>query len=157
MFDVPRPTDRQIAEQLRDRLVALSWWRGVLSAFPGGVVSVATASRVLGVSRQRIERLIDEGRLPLIEGMPGGNLHDRFIPIDALHAAPTMLDTGRPLVVQGRRADGSAIYRRSVPHDNHWAERVGLGPQNEPTDKISSYSWEPPTRRVAVRVSPPTA
>lgn len=134
--------------------MALSWWRGVMAAFPGGVIQVSTASRVLGVSRQRIERLIEDGRIPLIEGMPGGNLHDRFVPLDALLAAPTMLDSGRPLVAQGRHADGAPIYRRSVPHDNPWAERMGLGPKNDPTDKISSYSWEPVSRRVAVRINP---
>lgn len=99
---------RDVAYELRDRLRRLGWWRKVNLAYPGGVVPVGTAARILGVSLQRVDKLNLQGRLTIIDGMPGGNRQDRFVPIDELYDAPTKLEQGRPWVTT---TDGPRICR----------------------------------------------
>ena len=65
-------------------------------AHPGGLVNIATAARILAVSRTRMHKLVRLKQLPVIEGMPNGGPTDRFIPIDALIGAPSPAHTGRP-------------------------------------------------------------
>lgn len=82
--------------QVRQRLAALSWLRGVMTQHPGGIVPVPTACRVLGVSSKRMRDLIAEGKVPVVEGMPGGGERDRFVPIDSLINLPIAANRGRP-------------------------------------------------------------
>lgn len=89
--------DRNEIARLTHRMQALAWWRVVMTTFPGGVVPIDTASRILGVTRSRVYQLIKDGRLPLVEGMPGGTKPDKFIPLDALIASPTAAYMGRPV------------------------------------------------------------
>lgn len=80
-----------IAYQLRHRLEALAWLlqHGISHVHP------ATAARVLGVSKSRIQALVARGRLRIVEGFPGSSERDRYIPVCDLAAAPTALDVGR--------------------------------------------------------------
>jgi hypothetical protein len=91
-----------VARMLQHRLRAFAWWAGIMHKYPRGVVSVGVAGRILGVSKSRMNQLIEQGRLPLIDDMPGGKPTDRFIPIEALLGAPTPLDMGRS---KGHAAD----------------------------------------------------
>ena len=63
---------------------------------PYGIVPIPTASRILGVSVKRVHGMIAEGRLSVIDDMPGGNDRDRFIPFDQLLDAPFAMTRGRP-------------------------------------------------------------
>lgn len=72
----------------------IGWWRAVMMRWPGGLLPIGAAAKVLGVSSERVRVLVAEGRLPC-EVMPGGGRLDRFVPVDALLGAPTMLETGR--------------------------------------------------------------
>ena len=80
-----------VAYQLRHRLEALAWLmkNGISHVHP------ATAARVLGVSKSRIQALVARGRLRIVEGFPGSSERDRYIPVCDLAAAPTALDVGR--------------------------------------------------------------
>lgn len=40
--------------------------------------------------------LIDQDRLTLVEGMPGGNERDKFIPLEDLLDAPFAMTRGKP-------------------------------------------------------------
>ena len=82
--------------QLRNRHAALAWWLQVHQRYPLGVVSIPTAARVLGVTRNRIRTLIEEKRFTVIAGMPNGSSYDQFIPIAELVAAPFEANRGRP-------------------------------------------------------------
>lgn len=84
-----------IAHRLRNRLRALAWLAKIDAEYPGGVVPVATAARVLGCRRQNVERLIADGKLRLVQGMPGGSPRDKFVPVVDLYTAPTGLEAGR--------------------------------------------------------------
>lgn len=61
-----------------------------------GIVPIPTAARVLGVTPQRVRSLIRQGRLTLINGMPGGIRNDQFIPVKELINAPFAMTRGRP-------------------------------------------------------------
>ena len=83
-------------KQISQRHTALAWWARVHSAYPLGVVPIPTAARILAVTPTRIHTLIKEGRLTVVEGMPGGNERDRFIPIVDLFDAPFAMTRGKP-------------------------------------------------------------
>lgn len=85
----------RIAHRLRNRLRALAWLARVDAEYPGGVVPITTAARVLGCRRQNVERLIADGKLRLVHGMPGGGPRDKFVPVADLYTAPTGLEAGR--------------------------------------------------------------
>lgn len=89
-------TRKQALDQIRTHRAAVRWWLEVRERFPAGVVPIATASRVLSVSPRRIRSLIEEGRIRVIEGMPGGTDRDRFVPLVDLVDAPFTLNRGRP-------------------------------------------------------------
>lgn len=83
-----------IAEVLAHRLRSFAAFRDMLQAFPGGLVPVATAARMLGVSRQRLSTLIAQGRVPVL-ALPTGSDADQLVPVDCLIGMPTPLDSGR--------------------------------------------------------------
>ncbi|MBO6740630.1 MAG: hypothetical protein JJ916_12315 [Phycisphaerales bacterium] len=90
-------TDKsEYVKQLNQRHAALAWWSRVQQEHPWGVVPIPTAARILAVSTRRVHELVKEGRFQLIEGMPGGNERDRFIPIADLLDAPFRMTRGRP-------------------------------------------------------------
>ncbi len=82
--------------QLKQRHSSIAWWLRTMRDYPGGVVPIPTAARMLSVSPNRVRQLISEGRLTIIDGMPGGNERDRFIPVDELVDAPFAMTRGRP-------------------------------------------------------------
>lgn len=82
--------------QLKQRHKSISWWIRVHRDHPNGIVPIPTAARMLSVSTNRVRALIEEGRLSVIDGMPGGNNRDRFIPIEQLIDAPFAMTRGRP-------------------------------------------------------------
>jgi len=82
--------------QLKQRHNSIAWWVRMMRDHPSGVVPIPTAARMLSVTPNRIRALIDEGRLSVIEGLPGGNGRDRFIPVDQLIDAPFAMTRGRP-------------------------------------------------------------
>jgi len=81
---------------LKQRHSALAWWMRTMREHPNGFVPLPTAARILGVTTNRVRALVDEGRLPVVSGMPGGNERDRFIPVDDLIDAPFSMARGRP-------------------------------------------------------------
>lgn len=83
--------DRRLARLLQHRIDCAAWWREQLQQHPGGLVTISTAARMLGVSRERVLYLIRRGRLPVVQGCPTEHRLDRFVPVDALLAAPTPL------------------------------------------------------------------
>lgn len=101
-----------IAHRLRNRLRALAWWASVDAEYPGGVVPVSTAARVLGCRRQNVERLIADGKLRLVQGMPGGGPRDKFVPVADLFTAPTGLEAGR---AWSRDIGTGAMVREPTP------------------------------------------
>ncbi|MGH7242926.1 MAG: hypothetical protein ACREJD_05860 [Phycisphaerales bacterium] len=131
---------------LRHRLRFASWWRGVSTLYPGGVVTFYVARRMLGISLQRLNELVEQGRIPEIA--PPAELQDmgRWVPFDSLLGAPTLLESGRP--VRRRRMEGQAA--REGPNVNPWGsvvdptttERVfGENPEGSPK-KVTKYRWE---------------
>lgn len=82
--------------QVRQHRQSLAWWFRASAAFPGGLVPLPTAARMLGVSPRRVRALVDEGRIRLIDGMPGGSDRDRFVPVVDLIDGPFVLDRGQP-------------------------------------------------------------
>lgn len=83
-------------KQVRQHRAALAWWVRVHHEHPLGIVPIPTAARILGVTGGRIRDLIAEGRLRLVEGMPGGSDRDKFVPVLDLIDGPFVLDRGRP-------------------------------------------------------------
>lgn len=88
-----------------------------MTVFPGGVVPTGTAARLLGISRRRMNEIIRLGRVPLIEGMPGGSKRDRFVPVDALIGLATALEPGTT-PRWGRSPRWS--FHCGQPTRNHW-------------------------------------
>ncbi len=86
----------QYIRQLKQRHSSIAWWVRSMRDYPNGVVPIPTAARMLSVSTNRVRQLIDEGRITVLEGMPGGNDRDRFIPVDQLIDAPFAMTRGRP-------------------------------------------------------------
>ena len=86
----------QYIRQLKQRHSSIAWWVRMMRDHPYGVVPIPTAARMLSVTPNRIRALIDEGRLSIVEGMPGSNNRDRFIPVDQLIDAPFAMTRGRP-------------------------------------------------------------
>jgi hypothetical protein len=82
--------------QLKQRHNALAWWARVSKNHPLGVVPVSTAARILHVTPNRVRQLIKNGRIRVLDDMPGGSSHDRFIPIEDLLDAPFAMTRGRP-------------------------------------------------------------
>lgn len=82
--------------QLKQRHSSIAWWVRVHREYPNGIVPIPTAARMLSVSTQRVRALIADGRLSVVDGMPGGNERDRFIPLDQLIDAPFAMTRGRP-------------------------------------------------------------
>lgn len=80
-----------IAIMLHRRLASIAWLvsRGVSHVHTG------TAARVLGVSKSRIAALIAQGKLRVVDGMPGGSPKDRYVAVAELAAAPTPMQAGR--------------------------------------------------------------
>lgn len=83
-------------KQLNQRHASLAWWARVHKDYPLGVVPIPTAARILSVTPTRIHTLIKEQRLSVVEGMPGGNERDRFIPLIDLFDAPYAMTRGKP-------------------------------------------------------------
>lgn len=83
-------------KQLNQRHASLAWWARMREQYPMGLIPVTTAARVLGVTHRRVYALIEEGRLRLVDDMPGGNDRDRFIPFTDLLDAPYGMTRGRP-------------------------------------------------------------
>jgi len=114
----------------------LAWWRGVMHTYPGGVVTLAVAARILGVSRQWVVVLVDAHRLPLIDDMPGGTLADRFVPLDSLLAAPMSIEIGRPQSVEDDR-----IVPRT--RTNPWMDLAEIPQSLENWGLAQKKSYEP--------------
>ena len=83
-------------KQLTQRHESLAWWAETSKNNPLGVVPISTAARILHVTPNRVRALIKEGRLSVIDNMPGGSNHDRFVPILDLLNAPFAMTRGRP-------------------------------------------------------------
>ncbi len=86
----------QQVRQIINRNERIRWWVQATAANPSGLVPIPTASRILGVSITRVRTLIEEGRFTVVDGMPGGNERDRFIPLEQLITAPFAMNHGRP-------------------------------------------------------------
>lgn len=82
------------SSRLAHRLRCFAYWRGVLASWPGGLVPVGTAARMLGVSRARLWALMREGRVSVLE-LPTWVRADRLVPVDALMGLGTPTDAGR--------------------------------------------------------------
>ncbi|GEM_PF-6965116 len=106
------PTRSKKLLQIRQHRSALEWWTYQHHKHPLGLVPIPTAARMLGVSTRRVRSLIQDGRLDVVEGMPGGNSRDRFIPGVQLINAPFALNRGRPGQWGGSRSPNS---RRQYP------------------------------------------
>ncbi len=63
---------------------------------PFGVVPISTAAKILHVTPNRVRSLIKESRLRVVDDMPGGSTHDRFVPVEDLLDAPFAMTRGRP-------------------------------------------------------------
>lgn len=94
LMDVAQKT--QAVRQVRQHRSALAWWLRVQHQYPMGIVPVPTAARILGVSGRRLRSLVEEGRIRIVEGMPGGTDRDKFVPVLDLIDGPFTLDRGRP-------------------------------------------------------------
>lgn len=92
--EAERRADWRASQRLAHRLRCFAYWRGVLSSWPGGLVPVGTAARMLGVSRARLWALMRSGRVPVLE-MPTGAKADRLVPVDALMGLGAPTDAGR--------------------------------------------------------------
>lgn len=104
--------------------------------YPGGVVSIPVAARMMSVSTTRIRELIGEGRLPVIEDMPCGEEHDRFVPVDALFGLPTLLETGRP----PGWAHGADWIEAAGWSVNPWAKRLGKPVRRNNSEQNSRFA-----------------
>ncbi len=82
--------------QVKQHRAAIAWWFRVSHAYPGGLVPIPTAARILDVTPNRVRELIAQGRLRMVEGMPGGTDRDRFVPLIDLVDAPFHMTRGRP-------------------------------------------------------------
>jgi len=109
--------------------------------YPGGVVPVALAARILGVSRQRVMQLIDVHRMPVIDDMPGATAVDIFVPIDALLGAPMPNENGPPRSIDV--ANGSVTVRQ--PRTNPWADWMGYPQSLENFGLEAEKSYMPRT------------
>lgn len=94
VLDFDKGRDRRIADLLAWRLRCFACWRGVQQGWPGGVVPIGTAARMLGVSGQRLRGLVAAGRVPAFT-LPTGSPHDRIVPVDVLMGLGSPLDSGR--------------------------------------------------------------
>ena len=109
--------DLDAVRQIRQRNAALEWWAHVMVQHPHGVIPVSTVSRVLTVHPNRIRELIEDGRFTVVQGMPGGGSHDRFLPFSQLLNAPFRGNSGRPgvhkdrLTERGKRARSGGHIR----------------------------------------------
>lgn len=108
---------KSTVRRLSHRLRCFAYWRGTIGSWPGGLVPVGTAARMLGVSRTRLWSLIRAGRVPVF-AMPTGSPADRLIPVDALMGLSSGADTGRG---ESWCAGETADRIGSVPR-NPWAE-----------------------------------
>jgi len=104
-------------------------YRGVAQAWPGGVVPVGTAARMLGLSRQRFRKLMQAGRVPFFE-MPTGSEADRLVPVDFLMGLSSPLDSGRG---RGHHLPETEHRKGSVPK-NVFEEAAKLAA--EPTPEV---------------------
>lgn len=89
--------------QLRQRNAATAWWVTHQTAHPLGIVSMPVAAVILGVRTCRVHALVREGRLRVIEGMPGSKPHHRFVPVEDLLSAPFRANAGRPGLYGGNK------------------------------------------------------
>lgn len=112
---------------LAHRIRCFACYRGVAQAWPGGVVPVGTAARMLGMSRQRFRKLMVAGRVPFFE-MPTGSESDRLVPVDFLMGLSSPLDSGR-----GRN--------HHLPETEH---RRGSVPKNIFEEAANAASEPPP-------------
>ncbi len=103
--------------QLRQRQQSLVWWIMAREKHPLGMVPIATAARMMGLSRTRMHNLIKLGRVRVVEGMPGGGRIDRFIPIEDLMRAPMKAMGGRPGLfgVKERKAEHNILNTSVSP------------------------------------------
>lgn len=137
----PQRTDPlKIAHTLRHRLRAMAWWRGLMQAYPGGVVTVPMAARILGVQRSRVRSLIREGRLPAIKGYPDGTTKILCVPVDALLGAPTALESGRKLT--RRSVLGTQMEVRPMPYRWEPGRPVVQQVPVSDVDNSKIFDWE---------------
>lgn len=132
--------------QVRQHRESLAWWFRVAGEFPGGVVPVPTAARMLGVSSRRMRALIDAGRLRVVEGMPGGTERDRFIPAVDLINGPFVLDRGQP-GVWGPESRFSQEFLDREAYNRKRKSRKGLGHQNRRNPSKSADRAAKPRNR----------
>lgn len=136
----PRMTRKQsfqaIAAGLAHRLDALAW----LHARGIAWVTVGTAARVLGVTTQRVGRLIRDGRLRAVEGLPGGSRLDRYVRVSDLAGAPTPMEAGhaRDWNIEARRTRRAAERGTVLVENPDSAEYVGPG-RNGPNGRPANY------------------
>ena len=83
-------------KQLKQRHNALAWWARTSKEHPLGVVPISTAARILHVTPNRVRQLIKDSRIRVLDSMPGGSSHDRFVPVEDLLDAPFAMTRGRP-------------------------------------------------------------
>ncbi len=126
----------QQVKQIRNRNECIAWWVRTFAANPSGLVPIPTAARVLGVSTTRVRALINEGRLTVIEGMPGGNTRDRFIPLEQLITAPFGMDAGRP-----------GLYGPKNRPNQHLAEKTDEWFKQRNAKDIEEYQQRHPEYR----------
>lgn len=112
---------------LKQRHSAIAWWMRTMREHPYGFVPLPTAARMLGVTTNRVRALVDEGRLSVVSGMPGGNDRDRFIPVDDLIDAPFAMARGRPGVFGVKNRTSPEKLKNNQNHRNHLRIKKLLG------------------------------
>ncbi|MBL4882948.1 MAG: hypothetical protein JKY95_00245 [Planctomycetaceae bacterium] len=110
-------------KQLKQRHSSLAWWVRMMRDHPGGVVPIPTAARMLSVTSNRVRQLIDDGRLLVVDGMPGGNERDRFIPVDQLIDAPFAMTRGRPGVWGPKNRENKETRNKIIDAHNSIAAK----------------------------------
>lgn len=112
--------------QLKQRHSSTAWWARQLAEHPLGIVPIPTAARMLRVTPQRVKALIEQGRLRVVEDMPGGNSRDRFIPFVDLLDAPFAMTRGSPGVFGPQNRPKRHLEKKMHEHANQLAAK-GLG------------------------------
>lgn len=124
--DVERMSKSSNVKQLKQRHSCAAWWARVMHRYPLGVVPIPTAARMLHITPQRVRALIDQGRLRVIDDMPGGTDRDRFVPFIDLLDAPFAMTRGRPGVFGPKNRPNEKFEKRQYEYANRLA-RKSLG------------------------------
>lgn len=132
--------------QVRQHRQALAWWVRIQHQYPLGIVPVPTAARILGVSARRLRSLVDEGRIRVVEGMPGGTDRDKFVPVLDLIDGPFVLDRGQP-GVWGPENRFSQDFLDRDTYRYKRKSRKPLPPSPLPPPKKSPLSRKQATKR----------